>query len=78
MKHGEPRLVAAANALAASRQLVIAGELERLLAGGANSIPASPHFGDQAEMYTKGKFKDVLFYKEDVLKNAERTYIPGQ
>ena len=49
-----------------------------LLAGGANSIPASPHFGDQAEMYTKGKFKDVLFYKEDVLKNAERTYIPGQ
>jgi len=49
-----------------------------LLAGGVNSIPASPHFGDQAEMYTKGKFKDVLFYKEDVLKNAERTYIPGQ
>jgi acyl-homoserine lactone acylase PvdQ len=49
-----------------------------LLAGGVNSNPASPHFGDQAEMYTKGKFKDVLFYKEDVIKNAERTYIPGQ
>jgi acyl-homoserine lactone acylase PvdQ len=49
-----------------------------LLAGGVNSIPSSPHFGDQAEMYTKGKFKDVLFYKEDVLKNAERTYIPGK
>jgi len=49
-----------------------------LLAGGVNSIPGSPHFGDQAEMYTKGKFKDVLFYREDVLKNAERTYIPGQ
>ena len=29
-------------------------------------------------MYTKGKFKDVLFYKEDVLKNAERNYIPGK
>jgi acyl-homoserine lactone acylase PvdQ len=49
-----------------------------LLAGGVNSIPASPHFNDQAEMYTKGKFKDVLFYKEDVLKNAERTYLPGK
>ncbi|MGL6266568.1 MAG: penicillin acylase family protein, partial [Chitinophagaceae bacterium] len=49
-----------------------------LLAGGVNSMPASPHFVDQAEMYTKGKFKEVLFYKEDVLRVAERTYIPGQ
>jgi acyl-homoserine-lactone acylase len=49
-----------------------------LLAGGVNSMPASPHFGDQAEMYTQGKFKEVLFYKEDVLKNAERSYIPGK
>lgn len=49
-----------------------------LLAGGVNSIPSSPHFSDQAEMYTQGKFKEVLFYKEDVLKNAERTYIPGK
>jgi acyl-homoserine lactone acylase PvdQ len=49
-----------------------------LLAGGVNSLPSSPHFNDQGEMYTKGKFKDVLFYKEDVLKNAERTYLPGQ
>jgi acyl-homoserine-lactone acylase len=29
-------------------------------------------------MYTQGKFKEVLFYKEDVLKNAERSYHPGQ
>jgi hypothetical protein len=29
-------------------------------------------------MYTQGQFKDVLFYKEDVVKNAERTYHPGQ
>ena len=49
-----------------------------LLAGGNASDPASAHFGDQAEMYTKGRFKDVLFYKEDVLKNAERTYKPGE
>ncbi len=49
-----------------------------LLAGGESSNPASPHFGDQAEMYTKGKFKEVLFYKEDVLKHAEKTYHPGE
>ncbi len=49
-----------------------------LLAGGESGDPASPHFGDQAEMYTKGIFKDVLFYKEDVVKEAERTYHPGE
>ena len=49
-----------------------------LLAGGESGSPASRHFGDQAEMYTKGKFKDVLFYKEDVMKQVERQYHPGQ
>jgi hypothetical protein len=29
-------------------------------------------------MYTKGIFKDVLFYKEDVVKDAEKTYHPGE
>ncbi len=49
-----------------------------LLAGGNSGNPTSPHFTDQLEMYTKGQFKDVLFYKEDVLKHAERTYHPGE
>lgn len=49
-----------------------------LLAGGESGDPSSPHFTDQLEMYTKGKFKDVLFYKEDVIKHAERTYHPGE
>lgn len=49
-----------------------------LLAGGNNGNPKSKHFMDQAEMYRKGQFKDVLFYKEDVQKNAERTYHPGE
>ncbi len=48
-----------------------------LLAGGENNDPKSPHFNDQLLRYTKGQFKDVLFYKEDVLKNAEKTYKPG-
>ncbi len=49
-----------------------------LLAGGNSGDPASPHFKDQALMYTQGKFKDVLFYKEDVLKQAKKTYQPGE
>jgi len=48
-----------------------------ILAGGNSGDPKSKHFNDQAEMYAKGQFKDVLFYKEDVVKNAEKTYQPG-
>jgi acyl-homoserine-lactone acylase len=47
-----------------------------LLAGGESGNPTSKHFADQLEMYTKGRFKDVLFYKEDVLKNMEKMYHP--
>ena len=49
-----------------------------LLAGGESGDVNSKHFNDQALMYTKGQFKDVLFYKEDVMKNVERTYHPGE
>lgn len=49
-----------------------------LLAGGQSGNPASKHFTDQALMYTQGQFKDVLFYKEEVLKAAEKTYHPGE
>lgn len=49
-----------------------------LLAGGLNNNPASPHFSDQAEMFTRGNFKEVLFYREDVLRYAERSYRPGK
>ena len=49
-----------------------------LLAGGESGDPLSKHFNDQATMYSKGQFKDVLFYKEDVKKHAEKVYHPGQ
>jgi len=48
-----------------------------VLAGGNNNNPLSPHFQDQAMLYSQGKFKDVWFYKKDVVKHAERTYHPG-
>lgn len=49
-----------------------------LLAGGESGHEDSPHFFDQGEMYSRGTFKEVLFYKEDVLKQARRTYHPGE
>ena len=45
--------------------------------GGLQSDPSSPHFDDQAEMYTKGEFREVLFYPEDIQANLEREYSPG-
>ena len=49
-----------------------------ILAGGNSNNPASKHFADQAGMYSRGEFKDVLFYKEDIEKQLERKYHPGQ
>ncbi|HBZ05001.1 MAG TPA: acylase [Massilia sp.] len=49
-----------------------------ILAGGQSGNPASPHFADQAAMYSRGEFKDVLFYKEDIEKALERKYRPGE
>jgi acyl-homoserine-lactone acylase len=49
-----------------------------LLTGGESGDPSSKHFTDQALMYTQGQFKDVFFYKEDVLKHVEKTYHPGE
>jgi len=48
-----------------------------IVTGGESSDPTSPHFTDQAVMYLTGKFKDVLFYPEDVQAGAVATYHPG-
>jgi acyl-homoserine-lactone acylase len=49
-----------------------------IITGGQSFDPSSRHFTDQADMYIKGNFKDVLFYKQDVLKHAVKTYHPGE
>lgn len=49
-----------------------------IVTGGESSDPASSHFSDQATMYLGGWFKDVFFYREDVLKNMEKRYQPGE
>ena len=48
------------------------------MAGGQSGDSSSAHFDDQIQMYADVKWKDVPFYKEDVLKRAKETYIPGQ
>jgi acyl-homoserine-lactone acylase len=49
-----------------------------ILAGGQNSNPNSPHFYDQAQRYADVNFKEVAFYKEDVVARAKETYNPGK
>ena len=53
-------------------------QAKTMLAGGQSGDPDSPHFSDQAQRYADGKFKDVAYYKEDVLKRAQKTYRPGE
>jgi len=44
---------------------------------GTSANPTSPHYFDQAPLYSQAKFKEAYFYKEDVLKHVERKYHPG-
>jgi acyl-homoserine-lactone acylase len=49
-----------------------------ILVGGASGDPSSPHFTDQAQMLTQGRFREVLFTPADVSAHAERNYHPGE
>ncbi len=49
-----------------------------ILAGGQSGNPDSPHFDDQIQKYADVDWKDVLYYREDVLKRAKKTYKPGE
>jgi acyl-homoserine-lactone acylase len=47
-------------------------------AGGESGDPASPHFSDQAERYSKGDLREVYFYPEQLNGHIERAYRPGR
>jgi acyl-homoserine lactone acylase PvdQ len=47
-----------------------------IMSGGESGDPASPHFVDQAAMFARGQFRDVLFSRDEVETHAERTYHP--
>jgi len=48
-----------------------------IMTGGQSFDATSKNFTDQAQGFIDGRFKDVLFYKKDVLKHAQKTYHPG-
>jgi acyl-homoserine-lactone acylase len=48
-----------------------------IMSGGESGDPTSPHFADQALMFTRGEFRDVFFTPQDVLAHAQRQYHPG-
>jgi acyl-homoserine-lactone acylase len=45
---------------------------------GQSSDPKSPHFMDQAELYSKREFKPAWFEWTDVLAHAKSSYHPGE
>ena len=47
------------------------------MTGGESFDPGSIHFTDQAENFLNGKFKEVHFYRDDVLKNQKYIFHPG-
>lgn len=49
-----------------------------VVSGGQHSDPTSPHFTDQAPLFCKGQFREVFYYPEEVERNMEKRYRPGQ
>ena len=47
-----------------------------IMSGGESGDPNSSHFSDQAQMFTRGIFRDVLYSREDVASHTERSYHP--
>jgi acyl-homoserine lactone acylase PvdQ len=47
-----------------------------IVTGGSSSDLNSPHFNDQSLRYTRGQFKKIHFYKNEVESNAVKTYHP--
>jgi acyl-homoserine lactone acylase PvdQ len=52
-------------------------EAATILQFGQSSDPKSPHFTDQAELYSKRQFKPAWFAWSDVLAHAKASYHPG-
>ncbi len=67
---------AAGNSFVAAIEFGPTIHAKAIMSGGESGDPSSPHFTDQALMFTQGRFRDVLFYPEEVRAHAERSYQP--
>jgi len=51
-------------------------KLESIMPYGASSIPESPHYTDQMEMFVNKELKPMTLAKEEIYKNAAKIYHP--
>lgn len=49
-----------------------------LLSYGNSTQPGNPHNGDQLKLFSEKKFRDAWIYREDVIKNVERSESLGK
>jgi acyl-homoserine-lactone acylase len=49
---------------------------QTLMVGGNSGNPLMPHFDIQGEMYTMGKFKKLIFTREEIERNTFKKYKP--
>ena len=52
-------------------------QAKTILQFGESGDPKSPHFFDQAQLYSKQQFKPAWFYWDEVLAHAKQSYHPG-
>jgi acyl-homoserine-lactone acylase len=65
------------NSFVAAVEFATPVRAKAIMSGGESGHPGSPHFTDQALMFSSGQFRDVRFMPDDVSAHAERTYHPG-
>jgi len=53
-------------------------EIESINAYGASANEDSKHYTDQMQMFQNEQFKKMTFKKNDIFKNAEKIYSPGE